>query len=69
MGDQSVVYRSKENSDSREWSAVMNAAKMSGRSGTFYLKMSIRFRGEEVFEQPHWIFLKGEKYSIWRLNI
>lgn len=49
MGNHSAVYRSKEKSDSREWSAVMNAAKMSGRLGTFYLKMSIRFKDEEVF--------------------
>lgn len=38
MGNHSVAYRSKEKSDSREWSVVMNAAKMSGRLGIFILK-------------------------------
>lgn len=28
---------------------MVNAARVSGRLGTFYLKMSIRFRDEEIF--------------------
>lgn len=47
MGSQSRVGRSKGRSVSRDGSAMVNAARLSGRVGTFYLK--IRFRDEEVF--------------------
>lgn len=42
------MSRSKGKRVSREGSAVVNAAKMSGRLRTFYLKMSVRFR-DDVF--------------------